>query len=194
MTIVHDQWHSHNLLFCCSCILVTLLWRELWPRGEVFSRSVMYPISVCDSVFVETGLGRDLAVTHHLFLLARFCITLLAGTALWHPNPMALNVYYIGLGCHSVAYSIGIGHYLWPGGPESNDFLLKNCGPIDVRRKKFVAYSTLCESAKKNTLSSDLLSSYPHSEKWTLFLEFLDKHVNTYRNLGPPVPPPPPGP
>ncbi len=36
-------------------------------------------------------------------------------------------------------------------------------------------------SAKKDTLSSDLLRSEPHSEKGTLFWEFLDKHVNTYR-------------
>ena len=44
----------------------------------------------------------------------------------------------------------------------------------------------LPKSAKKDTLSSDLLRSEPHSEKGTLFWEFLDKHVNTYRKSGPP--------
>ncbi len=41
-------------------------------------------------------------------------------------------------------------------------------------------------SAKKDTLVSDLLKSEPHFEKGTLFSEFLNTHVNTYRKCGPP--------
>ena len=44
----------------------------------------------------------------------------------------------------------------------------------------------LPKSAKKDTLSSDLLRSEPHFEKGTLSCEFMDKHVNTYRKSGPP--------
>ena len=41
-------------------------------------------------------------------------------------------------------------------------------------------------SARKDTLISDLLRSEPHSEKGTLFWEFPYTHVNTYRKSGPP--------
>ena len=44
----------------------------------------------------------------------------------------------------------------------------------------------LPKSAKKDTLFSDLLRSEPHSEKGTLFCEFLNMHVNTYSKCGPP--------
>ncbi len=44
----------------------------------------------------------------------------------------------------------------------------------------------LLKSAKKYTLFSDLLRSEPHLEKGTLFCEFLNMHVNTYRKCGPP--------
>ncbi len=39
--------------------------------------------------------------------------------------------------------------------------------------------------ARKDTLFSDLLRSEPHSDKGTLFCEFLDTHVNTYCKCGP---------
>ncbi len=41
--------------------------------------------------------------------------------------------------------------------------------------------------AKKDTLISDLLRSEPHPEKGTLFWEFLNMHVNTYHECGPPM-------
>ena len=41
----------------------------------------------------------------------------------------------------------------------------------------------LPKSAKKDTLFSDLLRSEPHSEKRTLFCEFLNMHVNSYQSL-----------
>ncbi len=44
----------------------------------------------------------------------------------------------------------------------------------------------LPKSAKKDTLFSDLLRSEPHSEKDTLFCEFLNTHVNTHRKCEPP--------
>ena len=44
----------------------------------------------------------------------------------------------------------------------------------------------LHKSAKKVTLSSDLLRSESHSEKGTLFWEFLYPHVNTCHKSGPP--------
>ncbi len=43
-----------------------------------------------------------------------------------------------------------------------------------------------CISAKTDTLISDLLISEPHSEKSTLFWEFLDTHGNTICKSGPP--------
>ena len=44
----------------------------------------------------------------------------------------------------------------------------------------------LPKSVKKDTLFSDQLRSEPHPKKGTLFCEFLNTHVNTYRKCGPP--------
>ncbi len=43
----------------------------------------------------------------------------------------------------------------------------------------------LPKSAKKDTLSSDLLSSEPHSDLGTLFGEFSGTHGNTYLKSDP---------
>ena len=55
--------------------------------------------------------------------------------------------------------------------------------------KKIIKRAPLLpKSGKKDTLFSDLLRSEPRFEKDTLFWEFSDSHVNTYRESAPPSP------
>ena len=74
--------------------------------------------------------------------------------------------------------------YQWPW--QREHFMRKITKLLRTMKMVIKKVPLLPKSAKKDTLFSDLLRSEPHSEKGTLFCEFLNKHVNTYRKCGPP--------